>query len=98
MDMPSTITLKTGEFFAGAGGLGIGFLLADHARVRFQPVFAVDTDADALKTYEYNLKWLAENAPSILPETPKLLRKSINSVDTDTLSSFGLEHGNLDLL
>lgn len=98
--MPPTIVLKTGEFFAGAGGLGIGFLLAEHSHVRFQPVFAVDTDDAALSTYEYNLKWLAENATTILPESPKLIRKSISSISPENLNLLGVEQGqgNVDLL
>jgi DNA (cytosine-5)-methyltransferase 1 len=97
--MEPIFTLKTGEFFAGAGGLGIGLLLAAHPRIRFQPVFAVDTDALALKTYEYNLKWLTENAPHLLPEPPALIRKSIVRLGIDNLLlPFNLQREELDLL
>ncbi|MBA3943651.1 MAG: DNA cytosine methyltransferase [Herpetosiphonaceae bacterium] len=97
--MPPTVTLTTGELFAGAGGLGLGFLLADHPQIRFQPLFAVDTDASALKTYNRNMRWLAEHAPHILPQVPKTLKQNVDQLNAhDVMRLLNLEPGVLDLL
>ncbi len=44
-------TIKTVDLFAGAGGLSLGFHLADHG---FTPVFAVEHDHAAAATFERN--------------------------------------------
>jgi DNA (cytosine-5)-methyltransferase 1 len=44
-------TISTVDLFAGAGGLSLGFHLADHG---FMPVFAVEHDRAAAATFERN--------------------------------------------
>lgn len=77
--------LKVGELFVGAGGLSLGFILANHPKVQFQPIFAIDNDKCALNTYEQNLQWLSENAPDVLPSIPATFRRDIETLNTDAL-------------
>lgn len=46
------MTYKTIDLFAGAGGLSLGFAMADSAS--FEPVFAVEHDSAASRTYKTN--------------------------------------------
>lgn len=93
------IVLKTGELFAGVGGLSLGFLLAGHPRVRFQPLFALDADEHAITSYRTNMQWLAEHAPAILPSVPAIYPQPIEALDVEaTLLEHHLERGELDIL
>ena len=91
--------LRFGEFFVGAGGLGLGFMLAQHPRFRFNPVFSIDNDTRALATYQANLKWLNEQHSGLLPVLPEII-----DADVSRISSLGLLRNNhirvgeLDLL
>src|SRR5882724_8405206 len=96
--MAEIIALKTGEFFAGAGGLGLGFLLAGHSEINYRPMFTVDMDQSCLDTYEYNLKWLSENAPHLLARCPKMIKRSIDNISPLALHSLGVRYRSLDLL
>lgn len=46
------IELRTGELFAGAGGLSLGLALADHPVARFRLEFAIDNDHLSVQTYK----------------------------------------------
>lgn len=97
--MPPKITLKVGELFAGVGGLGLGFILADHPFVRFQPLFALDSDEKAIDSYRVNTQWLMEHAPDVLPHTPVIYHKPVEDLDVEeTLREHGLVRGELDIL
>lgn len=78
--MSKIFELKTGELFAGAGGLGLGFTLAEHPFVRFCPIFAFDNDAYSLDSYRCNMMWLAQHKPSVLPQAPKILRRDVEKL------------------
>src|SRR5260370_20569726 len=94
--MNQVVELRMGELSAGAGGLSLGFILADHAELRFRPVFAVDNDAASLESYTYNMKWLAQNAPDVLPEIPGIFQRDVENLRvSEVLQSSG---GELDLL
>ena len=47
-------TFTTIDLFAGAGGLSLGFAMAGNDEVSFEPVFAVEHDCAAARTYETN--------------------------------------------
>lgn len=52
--------MKLGELFCGPGGLSLGALLASErlgegANLKIRPVWAVDLDPSACKTYRYNI-------------------------------------------
>jgi DNA (cytosine-5)-methyltransferase 1 len=49
----AAITIRTVDLFAGAGGLSLGFRLADKG---FDPVFAVEHDPAAAATFELNFR------------------------------------------
>ncbi len=94
--MNQVVELRMGELFAGAGGLSLGFILADHPGLRFRPVFAVDNDAASLESYGYNMKWLWQNAPDVLPEIPGIFERDVENLNvSDVLKS---REGELDLL
>src|SRR5438876_1058836 len=97
--MPDLIEIKTGELFAGAGGLGLGFVLASHPQVRFRPVFAVDNDPHSINSYTRNMKWLAENTLELLPAVPVPLSEDAEKlVVRRILRSAKLKPGELGLL
>lgn len=91
--------LNVGELFVGAGGLGVGFILADHPSIEFAPIFSIDNDNSALETYQVNLKWLAEAAkrPNLL--LTKVLSDDVEKLSVDRLTELlGPQHAELDLL
>lgn len=95
----SRSVIKVIELFAGAGGLGIGFLLADHGRVRYEPMFAVDTDEDAVESYKQNMRWLNEHAPAVLPYVPKVYKKSVDKLTVRSIfRAYRMRSRDLDLL
>lgn len=97
--MSEEIELKTGELFAGAGGLALGFLLANHPYLRFRPLFAIDNDVHSLNTFRYNMNWLHQNAKSILPYVPGIFRRNIEELNVlAALRLFNLKKGELDLM
>ncbi len=102
MTTPRTsLTLKTGELFSGVGGLSLGFALAEHESVRFDPVFAVEMDRDAIEGYSHNLLWLHKHAPALLPqlEVPIAFQEDIEKIDVPALlRAKSLDSGELDLL
>lgn len=97
--MDKITELKVGELFAGAGGLSLGFILADHPSVRFRPVFAIDNDAPSLQSYECNMNWLSLNAPEILPKVPGIFKRNVEDLNVSAvLRLLKLKKGELDLL
>ena len=56
--MPDTIT--TLDLFAGCGGLSLGF---EHADLGFEPVFAVEIDPAAARTYKANFGCQVHDGP-----------------------------------
>jgi DNA-cytosine methyltransferase len=97
--MNQVVELKMGELFAGAGGLSLGFILAGHAGIRFRPMFAVDNDAASLESYAYNMHWLTQNAPDILPKIPGIFKRDVVSLNVSAVLRFlKLRRGELDLL
>ncbi len=97
--MDRVVELSIGELFAGAGGLSLGFILAEHPQVRFRPVFAIDNDARALESYRYNMKWLSQNAPDVLPRIPGIFKRDVENLNVTALLRLSkLRRGELDLL
>jgi DNA-methyltransferase (dcm) len=97
--MDEIVELKVGELFAGAGGLSLGFILADHPNVRFCPVFAVDNDISSLDSYKYNMKWLSQNEPAVLPKMPGVFNRDVDCLNVSAvLRLLKLKKGELDLL
>src|SRR5260370_11499165 len=97
--MNQIIELKTGELFSGAGGLGLGFVLDEHPLIRFQPIFAIDSDAHCLDTYKYNMAWLAQNASAALQRMPGIFQRDVELLKVSAiLRLFKLKRGELDLL
>ena len=92
--------LKLGELFVGAGGLGIGFILAEHPLVQFQPVFAIDNDANALKSYHTNLHWLYQHSKTSFDIIDcRAIRRDISTLNVLALLRFSrLKPGELDIL
>ncbi len=87
------------ELFAGAGGLGLGFLLADHPLIRYQPLMAVDIDNDSINSYKRNMQWLFEHAPEILPAVPKIYKRDVGKLRSQAvLRAYKLKRGELDVL
>ncbi len=79
--MDQAVELRMGELFAGAGGLSLGFILTRHAGMCFRPIFAVDNDAASLESYRYNMKWLEQNAPEILPRMPGIFERDVEKLN-----------------
>src|SRR5947209_17193700 len=91
--------LKVGELFAGAGGLCLGFLLADHLKVQYRPIFAIDSDKQSLSTYKRNLEWLTSFAPKILSSVPFIFQRDVEKLNSSALLRLcSLKTGELDLL
>jgi DNA-cytosine methyltransferase len=88
-----------GDLFSGAGGLSLGFLLSQHPQVRFQPLFAIDSDPHALNAYRNNMEWLTRNATSVLPTNPVAIEHDLKTLDVNAIMRrFNLNPGDLDLL
>jgi DNA-cytosine methyltransferase len=97
--MSEAIELKTGELFAGAGGLALGFILANHPYLRFRPLFAIDNDTYSLNTFKYNVNWLVQNAKSELQQSPGIFLRNIEELNVAAvIRLFKLQKGELDLL
>lgn len=97
--MPTPRQLTVGEIFAGAGGLGLGFILANHSNIIYNPVFAVDNDPNSVQTYTHNFRWLAENAPNILSKAPRVFEEDAETINVSALlRKVGLKPGELDIL
>lgn len=97
--MNQLIELKVGELFAGAGGLSLGFILAGHPQVRFQPAFAIDNDTSSLDSYRYNMGWLHQNETNVLPKMPKVFKRNVEALNsTAVLRLLKMDTGDLDLL
>lgn len=97
--MNQVVELRMGELFAGAGGLSLGFILADHAQIRFSPVFAVDNDVASLESYRHNMEWLLQNAPEVLPRVPGIFKRDVESLNIlAVLRLLKLKVGEMDLL
>lgn len=97
--MNELIELKVGELFAGAGGLSLGFILADHPKVRFRPVFAIDNDTNSLDSYKLNMSWLHRHKPDVLPKVPGVFKRNVEDLKTTAvLRLLKLNTGDLDLL
>ena len=91
--------LKVGELFVGAGGLSLGFILADRSAVNYRPIFAVDNDVPSLNSYKSNMKWLYEHAPEVLPQMPGIFNRNIEKLNIRAvLRLLKLKQGELDLL
>ena len=92
-------SLIMGELFAGAGGLGLGFIQADHPLIEFQPIFAIDNDSDSIATYRKNLEWLDCSAPNLRVKNAKAFPCDIDKLDTKRLSRLAkLEDTTPDIL
>ncbi len=91
--------LRVGELFAGAGGLGLGFILAEHERIRYQPIFAIDNDKNSLRSYRRNIQWLLQNAPNLLENPVQTYTRDVEKLTAQPLLRlFQLRRGELDLL
>lgn len=88
--------LNFGELFVGAGGLSLGFLLANHPKIQFNSMFGIDNDEESLSTYKVNMEWLHKNATSLLPNTPIIIKQDIRKLSYGDLPLGG--SGTLDLL
>lgn len=88
------LVLKVGELFSGAGGLGLGFIIASHPQVSYQTSFALDNDFQSLLTYRSNLDWLTNNT-DIQNQLPLILEMDVNDFKANNFSSVV---NNLDLL
>lgn len=71
----SSLGLTVADLFSGAGGLSAGFRAAG-----FEPVFALDKDADSCATYETNFDITPEHA-SIADFAPDDLARRLQGVD-----------------
>src|SRR5260370_32537429 len=97
--MSAKVHLKVGELFSGAGGLGLGFALAEHRHICFQPVFAVDNDPNSLRTYRTNFGWLHEASRDRLPQLPRAYGRDVEHLNLQALLRLAkLKVGELDLL
>lgn len=97
--MQDKIELKFGDLFAGAGGLSLGFLLANHPNLIYRPLFAIDNDCNALQGYHDSLKWLSTSAPEVVPSVPSTYVRDIQRLNAKAiLRLFKLKKGDLDLL
>jgi DNA-cytosine methyltransferase len=97
--MNQFIKLETIELFAGAGGLGAGFLLAHHPAVQFHPLLALDVSTYATQAYKANMEWLVANAPTLLPTIPIIHEESIDALNVPAvLSQLEMQKRDLDLL
>ena len=97
--MSNICELQVAELFAGAGGLSLGFIMAEHAQVRFRPILAIDNDIQSVNSYEYNMKWLSQNVPDIMPEVPHIFRRDAEKLNVSAvLRLLKLKVGELDLL
>lgn len=71
----ASLGLAVGDLFQGAGGLSAGFRAAG-----YEPVFALDKDADSCVTYEKNFGFAPEHA-SIADFDPKDLAGKLRDAD-----------------
>ncbi len=93
------INLKMGELFVGAGGLGVGFILANHPHIQFQPTFAVDNEPISLSTYKGNLEWLSAHKQDLDVSRSRVLLLDIDKIHgNDLISKSDLNNEELDIL
>lgn len=95
------ISLTVGELFSGAGGFGLGFMLADHPFIRYRPLFAIDNDESSLATYQKNTTWLAQYAPKVLDHEPSAFVRDVRKLSIPAIHRWlqrKNEQDNLDLL
>jgi DNA-cytosine methyltransferase len=101
-EQPSNISkvhLRVGELFVGAGAFGLGFILANHPLVQYHPLFAVDCDPAALRSYRRNMEWLSQHATDVLHDVPDIVEADIVTLDmVDLMHQHNLERGELDIL
>ncbi|WP_240912663.1 DNA cytosine methyltransferase [Lysobacter sp. HDW10] len=91
-------SLKVVDLFAGCGGLSLGLELAG-----FEPIFVNELNDDARSTYIRNRverqAWLQEKGFHSSDVKEMVLRKRyLTELEKRFKDSFGMEHGDLDLL
>lgn len=93
------VVVSFGDLFAGAGGLSLGFILAGHPHVAFRPLFGIDNDRYALRSYSSSMTWLSGSAPDVLAGLPAALERDIETLKIAALLRLlHLKCGDLDLL
>jgi DNA-cytosine methyltransferase len=93
------IVLNVGELFSGAGGFGLGFILAQHPLVRYHPLFAIDNDPSSVETYKQNAAWLAQHAPDVLDHPVSTFRRDVRKLRVPAVLRWAkLNPCDLDLL
>ncbi len=95
----SKYELKVAELFSGAGGLSLGFVLANHDKIKFCPVLAIDNDAKSLDSYKTNMSWISQNAPEVMATIPASFKRDVEKLNvTAVLRMLKLHKEELDLL
>lgn len=86
MSMSQINDIRMVNLFTGAGGLTLGFILAQHPSVRYRPIFAFDNDKKCLDSFSSSMNWLVEHAPAILPTVPAVFKRDLARLNTQAVS------------
>lgn len=89
------------ELFAGAGGMGLGFLMAEHPRRRFRLILSGELNPIYTKTLEKTHDWLVEVQRSKWSDFVPASVEPLNLNDRETLelvSSKVIDAGGIDVL
>ena len=92
--------LSVVELFAGAGGMGLGFLLAERGHRRFRLVFSGELHPIYVETLKINHKFLASMRGGQTDFIPRMLQSvDLNSSQAlDRIASSVRESGGVDIL
>ena len=86
--------LNLGELFCGAGGIGLGAMLADYKYGKINHIWATDYDKDSCKTYDKNL-----NPNKILcADIRKLKFSNLKNLDKINFLTFGFPCNDFSLV
>ncbi len=97
----SSSVVRVGELFAGAGGMGLGFLLADHSAKRCRLIFSAEVNPIYARTLELNhqafMKWRRADREAYVPGPVEPIdlreRKAF-----DVIKAAAAQAGGLDVL
>jgi len=90
------------ELFAGAGGMGLGFVLAEHSRKRFRLIFSGEIHPIYVQTLKQNHSFLSQmqrNGSNLVPEPKNTIPVDLDSkIALEQVVSLAHAKGGIDVL